>query len=119
MEWQIQQADGFDAQFHRFDKKHKPEAAALLRNLDKYFGSLREGTNPLQIKAGFIHGEQKGVKALDQSGCETSSPMQSRLYVYPETDKCLLHVICIGTKTNQGSDVKAAADYVTRLRKKD
>jgi hypothetical protein len=117
VEWQLQQADDFESRFRRFEKKHPDETSAMLRNLDKYFKTLKDGTHPLQIKGGFIHDEPKGIKALDQSGSRIGNPTQTRLYVYPETDKYLLHVITVGTKTDQAGDIKTAADYVTCLRK--
>ena len=117
MAWQLQRAEGFESAFRRFDKKHSEEAKAILKNLDRYLESLQQGLNPLQIKTGFIHNEPKGVKAIDQSGCNNPNPTQARLYIYPEIDKNLLHIITIGTKQDQDADVNTSGSYVTRLRK--
>jgi hypothetical protein len=115
--WQYQQSDDFESRFRRMDKKHPHECTAAMRNMAKYFDALQEGVHPLQIKAGFIHNEPKGIKAIDQSGCDIPAPTQLRLYTYPETDKGLLHVITIGTKTDQSSDIRTAEKYVDQLRK--
>ena len=89
----------------------------MLRNLDKYFKSLSAGMNPMQITSGFIHNEPKGIKAFDQKGCSTAKPTQTRLYVFPEMERCILHVITVGTKTDQKGDIKTAEFYVGQLKK--
>ena len=68
MAWKIEKSGFFESRFKRFQKKHRDEALTVLNNLDSYFKALNEGANPLQIKAGFIHNEPEGIKAIDQKG---------------------------------------------------
>jgi hypothetical protein len=83
--WVIQKSPYFEARFKRFQKKHSEEAKAVLNNLDTYFNTLNMGVNPINIKGGFIHDEPDGIKGLDQKGGK-GKMMQSRLYVFPETE---------------------------------
>ena len=108
-------AEDFSPRWSRFLKKHEHEASAMIKNLDKYFKSLSTGTNPMQITGGFIHSEPKGIKALDQKGCLVMKPTQTRLYVFPEVERSILHVITVGTKTDQRSDIRTAVFYVESL----
>jgi hypothetical protein len=116
VEWALQYAEDFKPRWNRFLKKHGDEAKAMAKNLDKYFRSLAAGTHPMQINGGFIHSEPKGIKALDQRGCSNPNPTQTRLYVFPEIERELLHVITVGTKTDQNGDIKTAEAYVSRLK---
>ena len=92
--WVIQRSQFFEARFKRFQKKHPEEAKAVLNNLDTYFKALCVGANPVNIQAGFIHHEPEGIKALDQKGGK-GNLMQSRLYIFPEMNKKIMHVISI------------------------
>ena len=113
--WVIQKSPFFEARFKRFQKKHPEEAKAVLNNLDSYFKALCVGANPVNINEGFIHHEPEGIKALDQKRWK-GNLMQSRLYVFPEKDKKILHVISIGTKSDQGGDIAECRDYIQPLK---
>jgi len=115
--WKLRMSDFFEARFKRFQKKHAEEAKAILNNLDTYFRTLCSGANPVNIQAGSIHHEPDGIKAIDQKGGK-GKLMQSRLYVFPETDARVLHVISIGTKTDQSGDISECRDYVKPLKQK-
>jgi len=114
--WSLQKSPFFEARFRKFQKKHPEEAIAVLNNLDTYFKALCTGANPINIKSGFIHHEPEGIKAIDQKGGK-GKLMQSRLYVFPETEPGILHVISIGTKTDQGGDISECRDYVRPFKK--
>jgi putative component of toxin-antitoxin plasmid stabilization module len=43
---------------------------------------------------------------------------ESRLYTYVHAEAGLLHLICIGDKGSQQSDIQTASRYVAELRKK-
>jgi hypothetical protein len=88
----------------------------MLSNLETFFRALQEGTNPMRITLGFIHHEPAGVKAIDQKGSSSKKPAQTRLYVYPEEQRKILHLITVGDKTNQGKDVNYAKRFVADLR---
>ena len=115
MAWKLQKSDFFDSRFKRFQKRHPNEATAMLNNLDTYFSTLNDGVHPLNIKAGFIHHEPEGIKAIDQKGGK-GKLMQTRLYVYPYTETEALHVILIGTKKDQNKDIKECRDYIKPLK---
>jgi hypothetical protein len=116
VEWALQYADDFKPRWNRFQKKHRSEAEAMAKNLDKYFKALSAGVHPMQIGGGFIHAEPKGIKALDQKGSATPKPTQTRLYIYPEIERGLLHIVTVGTKSDQRGDIKTVEAYVERLR---
>ena len=118
MEWEIIVAEGFEKRYERFAKKRPHESKAMWNNLGMYVDLLEEGSHPLQIKEGFIHHKVGlGIKEIDQKGCDIPKPMQSRLYVYPDADTKTLHLMTVGNKTDQASDVQLARRYVTNLRK--
>ena len=89
----------------------------MLKNLATYFAALQCGNKPLQIKYGFIHPEPLGVVALDQSK-GGKNLAQTRLYLYPDTDDEILHLITLGDKDSQKDDIKASREYVTQLRER-
>jgi hypothetical protein len=115
--WIIQKSEFFDSRFKRFQKKHLEEAKAVSNNLDTYFNTLCLGVNPVNIQDGFVHHESDGIKALDQKGGK-GKMMQSRLYVFPEEEAKVLHVISIGTKSDQSGDISECRDYIKPLKKK-
>ena len=115
--WVIQKSPFFEARFKRFQKKHPEEAKAVLNNLDSYFKALCVGANPVNIQVGFIHHEPEGIKALDQKGWK-GNLMQSRIYIFPETEAKIVHVISIGTKPDQGSDISECKDYIRPLKER-
>ena len=116
MPWVLQKSDFFDSRFKRFEKKHREEAKAVLDNLDTYFNALEKGSNPINIKAGFIHNEPEGIKAFDQKGGK-GKLMQTRLYTHPDSTTMILHVISIGTKVDQKSNIKECQDYIRPLKR--
>lgn len=77
--------------------------------------TLNEGVNPINIKAGFIHHEPDGIKAIDQKGGK-GKLKQCRLYIYPDTSTRLVHVISVGDKTDQKGDINECREYVKPLR---
>lgn len=117
MSWEIQKSEFFGNRFKRFQKKHPEEAKAILNNLDTYFQILCSGVSPVNIQVGFVHHEPDGIKAIDQRGGK-GKKMQSRLYVYPEELENILHVISVGTKTDQNGDIQECKNYIKPLKKK-
>jgi hypothetical protein len=115
MAWQIEQSEMFKSRFRKFQKNRPNEAEAVFDNLDTYFRTLQSVGNPLQVKAGFIHDESDGIKAIDQRG-GGKNLTQTRLYIYPEVERQILHIISIGTKTDQKSDVNECRDYIKPLK---
>lgn len=105
MNWKIEFSVFSEARFERFKKKHPEETKAVLNNLDTYMATLNAGTNPMNVKAGFIHHEPDGIKAIDQRGGK-GGLMQTRLYIYPDINTKIVHVISVGDKTDQNSDIQ-------------
>lgn len=114
-QWKLTRAGGFAARLNRFRKRYPKETAAVLVNLDRYFGMLKRGKLPREIRAGFIHSEKKGVIAIDQSGSD-GRPTQLRLYIHSRD--MTVHLITIGDKSSQQADIKDSHDYVSSLRRK-
>lgn len=118
-DWVLGESQVFESRYRRCEKKHPEETRAMLNNLDTYHKTLNSGVNPAQIKAGFIHSEQKGVIALDQNGAE-GKPTQTRLYIYPDEQTRTVFTITIGEKGKkkvQNKDVKFCCEFVERLKK--
>ncbi len=82
MAWEYEQADKFKSKFPRYRKKHPEEADQCLLNLSMYRDLLNQGHKPGGFHLGFMHNEEKGVIAVDQSGMDGSGK-ETRLYVYP------------------------------------
>ncbi len=86
-------------------------------NLDTYLVSLNQGVKPMQlVKHSFVHNEQMGVHAIDQSPLKKGTK-SLRLYVYPEEERSILHLITFGDKDRQSDDVNECCEYVAELRK--
>ena len=116
--WNWEESDRFGTTFKRYEKKHPNELKALLANLDKYLCALQQCGNPLQIKAGFIHNEPQGIKALDQSGgAQRHKLKEVRLYIFPSIENKVLHLLIIGDKTSQQEDINFSKDYLKKLKR--
>lgn len=113
--WDLEPTDEFERRAKRFSKNYPRELRAVLANLDLLQKALREGANPLQLPFGFIHGEQRGVVAIDQKG-GGKDLAQTRLYLYLERETQTIHLITLGDKTSQKADVKHASEFVESLR---
>lgn len=70
-----------------------------------------------QVKAGFLHPEPQGVLAIDQKG-SGKALAETRLYVYPDEDDEIAHVITLGDKRSQPDDIALCRQFVAELRKK-
>jgi hypothetical protein len=115
--WTLVPTDEFKARYRHYEKKHPPELRAVLVNLETYREALEEGTNPLQVKFGFVHGEGHGVVAVDQKG-RGGKRKQTRLYLYPDTENKVLYQLTLGDKNTQKKDVQFCHRYVARLKQK-
>lgn len=113
--WQFRITAEFEIAKKRYDKKRPDELAAVLRNLDR----LREQLNGLNrcraAQAGFLHHEPCGVWAIDQKGPSRTKLQETRLYVFPTEEDKVLHIITVGNKNSQASDIRLALEYVKSL----
>ncbi len=113
--WVLETTDEFVRRHKRFEKDSPRELKAVLDNLDTYFQSLIAGAQPLARAFGFLHTEPHGVLAIDQKG-GGKSLAQTRLYVYPDQKKKVLHVITLGSKRLQRADVQYCREFVNSMR---
>lgn len=113
--WSITKQDDVSKRFRKAQKKHRTEMKNVLDNLDTFFRCLQAGSKPTQIQRGFIHPEPMGVLAIDQSG-PGAHLKEFRLYVYPDEDNGILHVITLGDKNSQRGDIILCKNFVEELR---
>ena len=118
LNWNIEFTDEFARALKRYQKKRPNELSAVLNNLDTYFETLKLVGTPLQVKAGFIHNEPNGIIAVDQKGGGQKGTLkQTRLYVFPDTEKGILHLLTIGDKQSQKQDIKNCREKVIRIKR--
>jgi len=116
--WKLNFTDKYERDHKQYEKKHPDELMAILNNLDFYFSTLDELGNPYLIKAGFIHPESRGIIAIDQKGGKRRVKLQqTRLYVYPDIQGKILHLLTIGDKNSQKMDIKFCVDIVKQIKK--
>ncbi len=114
-EWSQEPTETYRCKHEYYEKKYPRELAAAEGNLDTYFKTLSEGINPLQIKAGFIHHEPEGIKAIDQKGGRQKVKLQqTRLYIYPDVPTKTLFLLTIGDKQTQRDDIKFCREHVRK-----
>ena len=113
--WSVSPSDDYVRRHKRYEKKHTRELSAVLDNLDTLLTALREGAKVQQVKAGFLHPEPLGVLAIDQKG-GGKALAETRLYVYTEEDKEVLHIITLGDKRSQPNDIALCRQFVAELR---
>lgn len=116
-EWRIENTDQYERDYKNYEKKHKEELKAILNNLDSYYRALKECGSPILVKAGFVHNEPMGIKALDQKcGGIKGKLKATRLYIYPNIEENILMLLAIGDKQAQGRDVEQCKKRVKALR---
>jgi len=112
--WNIEITTKFQRTYKKYEKKHENELIAVWNNLDTYLETLQKINNPLNIKAGYIHPECKGIIAIDQKKAETKLK-ETRLYIYPDSKTNILYLLIIGDKKSQRSDIKFCEDFVKKI----
>lgn len=115
--WAIQRTDKLARRVKQIEKRHRSEVKAVFKNLDTYIDSLNQGVKPMQMfKHSFVHKEQMGVHAIDQSPLKKGAKAL-RLYVFPDPSTSTLHVLTLGGKDEQRDDVNECCGYVKSLQK--
>ena len=112
--WTIQPEAEYERRAKRWPKKYQREFVATHDNLDTYLSALNHGAKVEQIKFGFIHHEPRGVVAMDQKG-GGAGLKQTRLYTYPNKAREVIHLITIGDKSTQKTDIQYACEFVGGL----
>ena len=87
-----------------YAKKRPAELAAVQRNLERYMILLARSPSPRSVQAGFLHPEPHGMVALDQRG-GVGRLQETRLYCYAKAADRTLHLLGIGDKSSQASDL--------------
>lgn len=113
-EWLLVPTGKYERDCRHFEKKHPAELLAALRNLSAYIKALTEAGNPLQVKAGFIHDEPNGIKAIDQKGGK-GKLRQTRLYIYPHVEAGRVYLLGIGDKSRQRADIVTCCEFVNHI----
>jgi len=111
----MQIAPEFERTKKHYDKKRPAELAAVLRNLARLLEQLNALSHCRAAQAGFLHHEPAGIWALDQKGPSRTKLQETRLYVFPVEETKTLHIITVGNKNSQATDLRCAADYVQTL----
>lgn len=71
--YSIETTERYESRLKRLYKKHPDETSDMLNNLDSYIQALNARTKPVHVRAGWIHNEPKGVKAIDQGAARGES----------------------------------------------
>lgn len=113
--WVLEPTDDFLKSQRKWPKKYHRELANMFDNLSTLQRAFEMGATPqLAAQAGYVHAEPAGVLAIDQSG-PGAGLKQARLYVYPDTDSRVLHLITIGDKSSQKADIRFSKEFVESL----
>ena len=123
MSWQLEPTDQYLRDAKRYAKRHPGEYLAVMENLEKFTTALDVCAHPKLVQFGFLHEEPKGIRAIDQSGGVLASGKkrgkleQTRLYTYADMESKVLHLLCMGSKTNQPKEIRYATSVVVSLRR--
>jgi hypothetical protein len=112
--WKLEPTEDYLRCSRYYEKKHRRELRAVLVNLATYVAALQVGTNPLQVKFGFIHPEGMGVIAIGEEG-RGKSLAATRLYLYPDTSDRVVYQITLGDKNTQKGDIQRSHEFVASL----
>jgi len=114
--WKLEATGKFTRKFKKYRKQHKPEAIAVLKNVQAFLDALNGGVHPRQFTAGFIHVEPHGVVAIDERG-DGVKGRATRLYIYALQTKETVYLITIGDKSTQQRDIKDCKTFLKQLEK--
>jgi len=102
-------------QFEKFNKSHPREYQSLFANLDKILTLLKQGRKVGGFYVGFFRSEGDGLFRIGQTG--VSHALESRLYIYPDSETRILYILGIGEKSGQQDDINAAKKQIETIRK--
>lgn len=115
--WTYEPHDEYLKRARDFRKRWRREHDAVLDNLDQYRLALEAGAHPLKVPLGFIHAEGMGAIALDERGHGKGRLKATRLYLYPDSETCQIHILTIGDKSSQPNDVKTCHQFIESCRR--
>ena len=108
--WSLEPSTQWEKDQKWYDKKRPDELGAVMRNLQRYLALLNVSKNSKCVEAGYLHKEPGGVIAIDQKGF-SGNLQETRLYTFAVDATKTVHLITIGNKDNQHSDVEYAKGY--------
>jgi hypothetical protein len=107
-EWPIDSTYSRADKFKEFAELHPREYESLFNNLEKILRLLREGQKVRGFHVNFFRSEGEDVYRIGQTAVQHAK--ESRLYVYPDEQNHVMHVLTIGTKERQAQDIKEARE---------
>jgi hypothetical protein len=118
--WTVKANAEFDQRQRKLQKQGRSrELAVVARNLERYLQALELGTKPKQIQCGWVHQEPLDIFAITEKGAnevlgknKAKGLVPTRLYVFPEIEKQILHAITVGDKSTQHDDIQYSKQYV-------
>ena len=112
--WTIEPSTQWQKEQKWYDKKRPDELAAVLRNLQRFSALLSVSKNSKCVEAGYLHKEPSGVIAIDQKGF-SGNLQETRLYTFVIDATQTIHLITIGNKDSQHSDIEYSKEYVKQF----
>jgi hypothetical protein len=112
--WEIEPSSQFEKDQKWYEKKRPNEVAAVMRNLERFLAILRISKNSKCVEAGYLHKEPGGVVAIDQRGF-SGNLQETRLYTFARDDEKVVHLITIGSKDTQHSDIEYSKEYIKQF----
>ena len=112
--WMIEPSTQFEKDQKHYEKKRPNELAAVLRNLARFLSLLKVSKNSKCVEAGYLHKEPAGVIAIDQRGF-SGNLEETRLYTFSVDETKIVHLITIGNKDTQHSDIEYSKNFVKQF----
>jgi hypothetical protein len=112
--WTIEPSTQWQKDQKWYEKKRPNELAAVLRNLQRYLFLLNVSKNSKCVEAGYLHKEPGGVIAIDQKGF-SGNLQETRLYTFAIDATKTVHLITVGDKDCQHSDIEYTKDFVKQF----
>ena len=112
--WMIEPSTQFEKDQKWYDKKKPDELAAVMRNLERFLALLNQSKNSKSVEAGYLHKEPGGVIAIDQKGFR-GNLQETRLYTFSIDETQTVHLITIGNKDTQHSDIEYSKNFAKQL----
>ena len=113
--WSLEPSTQFQKDQKWYEKKHASELAAVFRNLQRYLALLNVSKNCKCVEAGYLHKEPGGVIAVDQKGF-AGNLQETRLYTFSIDATKTVHLITIGNKDSQHSDIEYSKQFIEQFR---
>jgi hypothetical protein len=86
----------------------------VFRNLQRYLALLNVSKNSKCVEAGYLHKESGGVIAIDQKGF-SGNLQETRLYTFAIDAAKTVHLITIGNKESQHSDIEYSKTFIEQF----